>query len=96
MVRYMLEKGAEPNRRLDCEGRKTTLACAAWHSDEDMVQLLLQYGARLQESGALVMAAQEGKLDMVRMLIAKGADVNETGCADFMDERTLKRIGTRK
>ena len=96
MVRYMLEKGAEPNRRLDCEGRKTTLACAAWHSDEEMVQLLLQYGARLQESGALVMAAQEGKLDMVRMLIAKGADVNEMGCADFMDERTLKRIGTRK
>lgn len=57
MVRYTLERGAEPNRRLDCEGRKTTLACAARHPDDEMVHLLLQYGARLQESGALVMAA---------------------------------------
>ena len=44
-----------------------------------MAELLIEYGAKVQGSGAIVMAAEEGKVEMVRSLLGKGADVDEIG-----------------
>lgn len=39
-------------------------------------KLLRNYGARIQGSGALMFAAQQGKLKNIELLLARGADVN--------------------
>ena len=35
------------------------------------------YGARIQRSGALIFAAQQGRLKNIELLLARGADVNK-------------------
>ena len=47
----------------------------------------------MKDSGALVLAAQEGRTEIVEFLIARGADVNEMGIATY-DERTWNHVGT--
>lgn len=43
----------------------------------ELVDLLLQHGADLQGSGAVVAAAAYGRLDNVSFLLSKGADIHE-------------------
>ena len=45
--------------------------------NQPLEKLLLNYGARIQGSGALIFAAQQGKLKNIELLLARGADVNK-------------------
>jgi len=92
LVRFCLENGASPNEPIEMSGNLTPLACAARQYDEEMVRLLLDHGAQMKDSGALVFAAQEGKLATVKLLIARGADVNEKR----IQRRGRKKMETRK
>lgn len=94
-AQFLLENGADPNlHTIEARRNQTALACAAQSRDEEMVRLLLDHGARLTDSGALVLAAERGKLENVRLLITRGADVNEIGVANRVDPRTLQDVGT--
>ena len=77
LIRYMLEKGANPNGRVAIEEDMFVLSAAAGHSDRKTVELLLDYGAQISDSGALIYAAQCGNLENVECLLTRGADVNE-------------------
>lgn len=76
MARFCLEHGADPNRNRVDE-YKTVIAATAELGYVDMVALLLEYGAVLKGSGAIILAAEEGEVEMVRFLLKMGADVDE-------------------
>ena len=92
LVEYLLDNGANPNHTVEMQGHKTILACAAGYSDENVVKVLLDHGAQLEASGALVLAAQKGKMENVKLLIARGADPNEMGIATH-DKGSLNNLG---
>lgn len=79
LARYALEKGADPDAPVDAQLSRTPLACAAMFSDTRMLGLLLDHGAKLPGSGALILAAHKGKVENARYLLQHGADVNEIG-----------------
>ncbi len=73
---------------------KSVLAAAAESGHIEVIELLLQHGAQLKDSGAIVLAAEEGQVDMIRFLLKKGADINEIGVEDKIDERETAEMGT--
>ncbi|KAL3480408.1 ankyrin repeat-containing domain protein [Aspergillus californicus] len=77
-VKFCLAHGADPNRNL-VEEYLSALASAAYTGSFEMVDLLLQHGARLKGSNAIVEAAIYGNLEMVKHLLSKGADIDEVG-----------------
>lgn len=93
MARFCLEHGADPNQNRVDE-HKTVIAATAELGYVDMVALLLEYGAVLQGSGAIILAAEEGEVEMVRFLLKMGADVDEVGVEDPLDERTKEDVGS--
>ncbi|EYE90702.1 ankyrin repeat domain-containing protein, partial [Aspergillus ruber CBS 135680] len=93
MAQFCLEHGADPNRNRVDE-YKTVIAATAELGYVDMVALLLEYGAVLKGSGAIVLAAEEGEIEMVRFLLERGADVDEVGVEDPLDERTKEDVGS--
>lgn len=88
-----LAHGADPNRNL-VEDYKSILATIAELSSVQMATLLVANGAKVKGSGALVLAAEEGKLDMVRYLLEQGADVDEVGIENPTDERHEEYVGS--
>jgi ankyrin repeat protein len=75
---FLLSLGADPN----ISGGDTfpPLSWAAGLYDtRDSVELLLEHGARLNDSGALAAAAHGGKVDTVKYLLDHGADPNDGG-----------------
>lgn len=79
LAQYALEKGARPDDPVDAQLGRTPLACAAMSSDTGMLGLLLDHGAKLPGSGALILAAERGKVENAKFLLQRGADVNEIG-----------------
>ncbi|KAN0098923.1 ankyrin repeat protein [Hyaloscypha variabilis] len=75
-TRFLLQKGANPNGRYIFE-KDTFLGAAARLPTPDMLNLLIQFGARLQGSHALRQAAQFRQICNARRLLELGADVNE-------------------
>lgn len=96
LAEFLLEHGACPDSHDQTHAFRTTLASAAAYSDERMVQLLLDYGARIPGSGALAFAAEQGKLKNVQLLLAHGADVNEVGHLEPEGDPSVRKIGTGK
>ncbi|KAK6436919.1 hypothetical protein LTR95_006886 [Oleoguttula sp. CCFEE 5521] len=94
-VQYLLERGARPDVNVKFYGGMSTLAVAALRSDTEMINLLVRHGAVVRGSGAIVVAAREGKLSMVSSLLEAGADVNELGVR-YTDERSVTSMGTRE
>ncbi|KAK6428850.1 hypothetical protein LTR95_015001 [Oleoguttula sp. CCFEE 5521] len=76
-VQFLLEHGANPDHRVDWFGRLSTLAVAARHSDDEMVELFLFHGVKVPGSRAVVVAASEGKVSMILSLLEAGADIDE-------------------
>lgn len=60
----------------------------------EMAALLIKHGARVIGSGAIVMAAEEGKMEMVKMLLDEGADINEIGIEHPTDPRFKEDMGS--
>ena len=79
-LKILLAGGAEPNS--SSESGETPLQAAAYIGCHDVVQLLLDHGARVdpreRQSGltALHRAAEGGDQETIKLLLAKGADVN--------------------
>jgi ankyrin repeat protein len=77
-VKVLLEKGANPNAKM---GRRKTpgshLTAAAKFSPAEVTMLLIQYGAKVPQSGALQAAVEANRLEVIEMLVAWGAGVNE-------------------
>lgn len=74
---------------------KTALAAAAEGKGSiEMAALLLEYGALLNGSGALVLAAEAGRLDLVKFLLERGADIDEIGLEDHADDRETAEMGS--
>ena len=63
-TRLCLEYGADPNTSLVDEYESVLAAVASQKASIPMVQLLLSHGAKLQGSGAIILAAEEGKLEI--------------------------------
>ena len=92
-ARLCLSRGADPNKNLVDE-HKSILAAVAELASVEMAQLLIEHGANVKGSGAIVMAAEEGKPDMVKLLLNKGADINEIGIEHPTDPRFKEDMGT--
>lgn len=92
-VRYCLEHGADPNKDL-IEEYRTPLAAAAGNGNVEMVQLLLDYGAVIKGSGAIVVAAEEGHGDIVLLLLENGADIDEIGVEGPPGDRRFEDLGS--
>ena len=75
-ARFLFEKGANPNGRYTFE-KDTFLGAAARHSTPDMLNLLIEHGARLQGSHALRQAAEYWRIHNIKRLLELGTDVNE-------------------
>merc|ERR1719201_289860 len=81
-VHRLLEKGHDPNRKLDWQGR-TKLILSTFKGQKDVVAELINYGqadvsARASTGhSALMYAAGEGHTDLMQMFLAAGANVND-------------------
>ena len=75
MVRLLLDRGADINRRTN--SGKTPLSCAVERQKKDVVRLLLERGADPNMSGPLRWVAKHGHQDVAEMLLEKGAKPNE-------------------
>ncbi|TQV92474.1 hypothetical protein V2A60_007162 [Cordyceps javanica] len=71
-LQCLLEAGADPNQDPDAAAYPLALV-AALYRDTAAIDLLLQHGARLENSGALAAAAQRGNEPMLCHLMARGA-----------------------
>jgi hypothetical protein len=71
-LRFLLEAGADPNQDPDVAAFPIALV-AAFYKNTAAADLLLDYGAKLQNSGALSAAAQRGNECMLRHLLKLGA-----------------------
>lgn len=62
LVRFLLENGANPNQRQgpDFDDPGTCLQNAVHRSTLDVVELLIQHGAQIEQSGAMHKAAETG------------------------------------
>lgn len=84
MARFCLEHRdrAGPNQN-HVDEYKTVIAATAEPGYVDTMPLLLEYGAVLKRSRAIVLAAEERELGMVRFLLNRGADVDKAGVAGW-------------
>ncbi|KAG5974648.1 hypothetical protein E4U55_008119 [Claviceps digitariae] len=89
MVKFLLEKGADPN---DADiSLRSFLAVAAREPPCDVLITLLDHGAKLPGSHALYAAAEEGNIAAAEVLLERGADVNEFMTFDLFQEKTQER-----
>lgn len=77
VAEYLLSQGADPNGSLQT-GMFTPLALAARRPGDnpEMMAVFVRYGAEIDRSGALILAAERGKVESCRVLILGGANVN--------------------
>ena len=85
LATYLLSHGADPSRNFQ-GGKYQPLALAAMNPSDnvEMIEFFIKYGAQVDRSGALIVAAQHGKLETVRCLISHGANVNLIQWTDTM------------
>lgn len=76
VLQFLLAKGADPNagRYLS---RWSPVTLAAIRSSVEVMQLLINFGAKIGGTNALQHAASGGRLDLLRCLVDNGADVND-------------------
>lgn len=79
LVRYLLENSADPNQMHDPDHDRpgTILRTAVQRSSLEVIKLLIQHGAQMEQSGAMHKAAENGRIDVMDLLLKQGADVNE-------------------
>jgi hypothetical protein len=75
-LKVLLENGADPNG----EGPTREpyyLYAAAEYSPVEITELLIQYGAKVPQSGAIQSAVEANRVEILEVLLEHGADVNE-------------------
>jgi hypothetical protein len=79
LVRFLLDNGANPNQVQgpDRNGPGTCLRTAVQRSSLEVIELLIQHGAQIEQSGAMHQAAENGRIDVMDLLLCYGANVNE-------------------
>ncbi|ORY58856.1 ankyrin repeat-containing domain protein [Pseudomassariella vexata] len=92
-ARFCLEHGADPNMN-KIDEYKHVLAAVAEEGHVQMAELLLQYGAKLEGSGAIAAAGETGRKEMVRFLLEKGASVNELSVEFEQEEGHEEEVGS--
>lgn len=88
-LRFLLEAGADPNQEPDAAAYPLALV-AALYKDTAAIDLLLKYGAKIENSGALAAAARRGNEVMMRYLLEKGAQPKTDGTSTATDESPLR------
>ncbi|KAL6719069.1 hypothetical protein ACLMJK_003304 [Lecanora helva] len=85
LATYLLKHGADPNRDIQT-GRYQPLALAARNRQcgVEIVDLFIRYGAHIDRSGALIVAARMGFVEKVRLLLDRGADVGMEGWSESL------------
>ena len=73
---FCIQRGANVNMYSPISG-EVLLAMTARVTSVEMISLLLQYGANLHGSGAIVAAAGYGRLDTLSFLLGRGANIHE-------------------
>ncbi len=83
LVRYLLEKGADPKIEMWISGATydNAVTLAAWKGHTEIVKLFIEKGEDVNRptshgTTALMATASEGHLDTARFLVSRGADVN--------------------
>ncbi|KAF9553432.1 ankyrin [Agrocybe pediades] len=76
LTKFLLSYGADPNKN-ERAGMWTTLGHAVMHASPATAQLLIDHGAAIQNTNALIIAAQYGRIDMLELLLDNGAKVDE-------------------
>jgi hypothetical protein len=84
LIRFLLTKGADPNNVYQFHPT-SLLHQAALGRSPDIMQLLLDYGATMQGSKALLGAAEGGSIEAAALALDSGADVNEVFRWDLLD-----------
>ena len=93
LAKWLLEHGHDPSSH-----------AAGWHQDEEaityaicgpnanieMVKLMLAHKTRLEETAAVVVAAEHGNLDALALCLDYGADVNELVTWRGLGDRYIK------
>ena len=81
--RLLLKHGADPNN--EQQSQLSTLATAAYEGYDDIIELLLQYGANVESAdptgdNPLHWAVSNNRLGSVRLLLSHGAEIDPVGC----------------
>lgn len=90
MVKFLLERGANPNL-----GRLCSLTSAAKAGHEEIVELLLKHGANINgrpgdEMSPMVGAASSGKDKILKLLLGRGAELDKSALYEAVKPVFLK------
>ncbi|KAF4621996.1 hypothetical protein D9613_009561 [Agrocybe pediades] len=85
LTKFLLSHGADPNKN-ERAGMWTVLDLAVMHASPGTAQLLIDHGAAIQNTNALIIAAQDGRIDMLELLLNNGAKVDEVPEIDLPTE----------
>ncbi len=96
-VRFLLQKGVDPNTAIPREGTPLIVAARAGHFE--MVRLLLTVGAHVDQvvpgdENPLIQAAWNGRLEVARLLLEAGADPNVRVVANRSSHRPEGELRT--
>jgi ankyrin repeat protein len=78
-AKWLLEHGQDPNREVGGFGSMSTVcrAVGGSHPSVLLLELLIEYGARVRDTGAIIAAAKIGNVDAVEVLLDNGVDIEE-------------------
>ena len=96
---FLLENGADPGRdprHYDWRHhtRSLPVELAVLRSQKDVIQTLLDHGARLHPTEALQWAAGSGKLEILELLLKNGANINAMLDEDLRDNYMSETFGS--
>ena len=84
-VSFMLKNGADPRSPRLIE-QWTPIQVSAMDSSDALTALLIENGVQLEQSGALQIAANEGRVETVQFLLDRGAPIDEVVHDDHAPE----------
>jgi hypothetical protein len=77
LASFLFKNDADPNGLSGGSPTRRHLANAWWTASLELIELLIQQGARVPQSGAIRMAVTEGHLDVLDLLLRNGGGTNE-------------------